>query len=71
VPPGDDGALARAVAGLLANPGQRRRLGRAARRTVEGRFGLARAVAATAALFEEVRQEQHARRGTGCAPGVE
>jgi len=71
VPPGDDGALARAVTGLLANPGLRRRLGRAARRTVEEGFGLARAVAATAALFEEVRQEHWARRGTGCAPGVE
>lgn len=61
VPPGDGEALAMAIAALLANPGQRRRLGRAARHTAEGRFGIGRAVAATAALYDEVCGERRWR----------
>jgi glycosyltransferase involved in cell wall biosynthesis len=40
VPPGDAGALREAIAGLLANPRERRRLGDNAREAVRHRFGL-------------------------------
>ena len=53
VPPGDPGALARAVEEVLTLPvGERRALGAAARRRVEQTFGLPSVVARYAALYQ-------------------
>lgn len=47
VPPGDPGALAAAVAGLLADPGLREAYGAAGRRRVTSRYGWDRVASAT------------------------
>jgi glycosyltransferase involved in cell wall biosynthesis len=52
VPPGDDRALHAALARLLADPVERMRLGRNARRAVEERFSLERYVEALAASMQ-------------------
>ena len=54
VPPGDDAALAAALAGLLGDAGRGAALGQAARRTVEERFSLAVVAGAYAALMDEL-----------------
>jgi glycosyltransferase involved in cell wall biosynthesis len=54
VPPGDDAALAAAIANLLADAGRRAALGQAARRTAEERFSLALVAGAYAALVDEL-----------------
>jgi glycosyltransferase involved in cell wall biosynthesis len=54
VPPGDDAALAAAIANLLADAGRRSALGQAARRTAEERFSLALVAGAYAALVDEL-----------------
>ncbi|MEW2114628.1 glycosyltransferase family 4 protein [Streptomyces sp. NPDC005474] len=53
VPPGDPGALATALATLLANPELRARLGRAGRERVLARFTWARAAEGTVAHYRE------------------
>jgi glycosyltransferase involved in cell wall biosynthesis len=62
VPREDAVALCNAIAGLLAAPDERRRLGAAARRHVERRFDLARLVAEHLALYTRVLGEP------ACAP---
>jgi len=54
VPAGDEGALAAALAGLLDDEDERRRLGTAARRRAEGAFGLARMVDETEKWYREL-----------------
>jgi len=54
VPPGDAAALARALAQLVASPGDRERLGRAAREFVLPRFGVDRYVAEISSLYERL-----------------
>lgn len=53
VPPGDVGALAGAIAGLLEDPERRERYGAAGRARVEELFSWRAAAAATAAAYEE------------------
>jgi glycosyltransferase involved in cell wall biosynthesis len=60
VPHDDAPAMARALRGLLAAPGERRRLGDAARRHVEQRFDAASLVAAHRSLYERVLGERAA-----------
>jgi glycosyltransferase involved in cell wall biosynthesis len=54
VPPGDAGALATAIARLLADPAERERLGAAARRRVDERFTWRAVARQTAAYYETV-----------------
>jgi glycosyltransferase involved in cell wall biosynthesis len=54
VAPGDPGALARAAAGLLDDPGARARLGAAAAAGVRERFAPERLIAAIQALYDEL-----------------
>ena len=54
VPPADSAALADRVARLLADPAAARRVGEAGRAAVRARFGVARMVAETAALYRSV-----------------
>ncbi|MFF8034656.1 glycosyltransferase [Streptomyces sp. NPDC016626] len=65
VPPGDPGALARAVAGLLADPAAREACGAAGRRRVLSRYGWRRIAAATEAAYCEVLDAGSAATGTG------
>jgi glycosyltransferase involved in cell wall biosynthesis len=55
VPPSDPRALARAAARLAVEPGLAERMGKAARRRIEQRFGLERFAAATLELYERAR----------------
>ena len=57
VPPADSAALADGVAALLADPAAARRMGEAGRAVVRARFGVARMVAETAALYRGVLRE--------------
>jgi glycosyltransferase involved in cell wall biosynthesis len=52
VPPGDPRAMAGAIAALLTDPGRRRRLGAAARQSINERFSMDRMVAATEQLYQ-------------------
>jgi glycosyltransferase involved in cell wall biosynthesis len=54
VPPGDAGALAVAILGLLADPGRRQALGRAARQRVVARYSWEAAARATVGHYREV-----------------
>jgi rhamnosyl/mannosyltransferase len=54
VPPGDAGALARAIGRLLASPALRARLGAAGRRRVEQEFTTARAAETVLAVYREL-----------------
>ena len=54
VPPRDAGALAAAIAGLLADPAARERMGREARLAASGRYRAERLVADVAQLYEEL-----------------
>ena len=54
VPPGDDAALAEAIALLAADPGLRTRLGESARAFVRSRFGIEQSAERLASLFREV-----------------
>lgn len=63
VPPLDPGALARAVAGLLADPAARAACGAAGRRRVLGRYDWARIAAATEEAYCEVLDTQPAATG--------
>jgi glycosyltransferase involved in cell wall biosynthesis len=51
VPPGDAAALARAISGLLDDPGRRRAMGRAARRRAEDLLGWDQAAARLEAVY--------------------
>jgi glycosyltransferase involved in cell wall biosynthesis len=54
VPPGDTGALARALAELAAAPARRREMGALARQRVEGAYRVEAAVAQTERLYDEL-----------------
>ena len=56
-PAGDAGALAQALAGLLADPAQRARLGAAARQTVLARYQIADHVAAVRRFYQQVLEK--------------
>ncbi|WP_369212292.1 glycosyltransferase [Streptomyces flavofungini] len=65
VPPGDPGALARAVAELLADPAGRAAGGEAARRRTLRRYGWPRVAAATEAAYCEVLDARPVVTGVG------
>jgi glycosyltransferase involved in cell wall biosynthesis len=52
VPPGDPGAMARAVSDLLLDPARARLLGNAARQSINKRFSMERMVSATEQLYQ-------------------
>jgi starch synthase len=54
VPPGDTGALARALAELAASPAQRREMGARARQRVEDAYRVEATVAQTERLYDEL-----------------
>ena len=56
VPPGDAGALAGALAGLLGDPERRSALGRAGRERAFRRFGAARMAAEVVEVYEQARR---------------
>jgi glycosyltransferase involved in cell wall biosynthesis len=58
VPAEDPGALAEAVASLLADPARRRRMGDAGRRRVLKEFGLGTMVESTAAIYRRAARAQ-------------
>ncbi|MEV8596049.1 glycosyltransferase [Streptomyces sp. NPDC052012] len=68
VPPRDPAALARAVAGLLADPAAREACGRAGRRRVLDRYGWPRIAAATEAVYREVLDTRPVPTGAGRPP---
>lgn len=65
VPPRDPEALARAVAGLLADPAARAACGAAGRRRVLSRYGWGQVAAATEAAYCEVLDTETAATGAG------
>ncbi|MEV6963155.1 glycosyltransferase [Streptomyces sp. NPDC051207] len=65
VPPRDPQALARAVAGLLADPAARAACGAAGRRRVLSRYGWSRVAAATESAYCDVLDAEPAATGTG------
>jgi glycosyltransferase involved in cell wall biosynthesis len=67
VPPGDVGALREAIAGLLANPAERRRLGTNARAAVEATFTT---TTYASSLAEHVRAASRARISPSISPGL-
>jgi glycosyltransferase involved in cell wall biosynthesis len=58
VPPGNPAAMASAMAALLRDPSRARRLGDAARRSIDERFSMERMVSATAQLYEALLDGQ-------------
>jgi glycosyltransferase involved in cell wall biosynthesis len=58
VPPGDSGALARAIDRLLADPSLAARLGQAGRQSVNDRFSMNRMVDATERLYESLLEKR-------------
>jgi glycosyltransferase involved in cell wall biosynthesis len=58
VPPGDPRAMASAMAALLRDPSRARRLGDAARQSIDERFSMERMVSATAQLYEALLDGQ-------------
>jgi glycosyltransferase involved in cell wall biosynthesis len=52
VPPGDPRAMASAIAALLSDRGRARRLGAAARQSINERFSMERMVSATEQLYQ-------------------
>jgi len=58
VPPGDTGALARALAELAASPARRREMGALARRRVEEAYRIEATVAQTERLYDELLAPQ-------------
>jgi glycosyltransferase involved in cell wall biosynthesis len=67
VPVGDDAALGRALVGLLRQPEERARLGRAARARAIAEFGVERFVNETAAFYHEIVTASR-RTGAAVAP---
>ncbi|MEU1853829.1 glycosyltransferase [Streptomyces sp. NPDC019990] len=65
VPPRDPDALARAVAGLLADPAARAACGAAGRRRALSRYGWSQVAAATEAVYCDVLDAQPAATSTG------
>ncbi|MFJ8467437.1 glycosyltransferase [Streptomyces swartbergensis] len=65
VPPRDPEALARAVAGLLADPAAREACGAAGRRRALSRYGWGQVAAATEAAYCEVLDAEPAATGAG------
>jgi glycosyltransferase involved in cell wall biosynthesis len=57
------GALAKAIAGLLSNPAEATRLGKAARETISSRFSADRMVDATLRLYEDIVRERESANG--------
>lgn len=65
IPPGDPGAFAEAILSLLCNSQRAEKLGKSARKTVEERYHLHRAVDDTVSLYQSVREEiRHGRIGS-------
>ncbi|GAA2406096.1 glycosyltransferase [Streptomyces glaucosporus] len=71
VPPEHPAALARALTGLLADPGLRRDLERQAADHVRSAFDVRRTAAGVARLYEEVLAERRAAPAPGPAPSTE
>ena len=63
VPPGDAAALAAALRALADDPGARARMGRAGRRDVAERFGLARMLDELQAVYDRLSGDGHELRG--------
>lgn len=68
VPPGDPGALARAICDLLANPELAARFGRAGRRRVIQAFSLERMIRETEGLYSDLASEVRRLKANGCEP---
>ena len=62
VPPGDAGALARALAELAVWPARRREMGARARRRVEEAYRIEATVAQTGRLYDELLAPHGRRR---------
>ena len=67
VPPGDDQALASAVARVLADGPSRARMGLAGREHVKDRFGHGRMVTEMRCLYDDLLRRPGARRGAAAA----
>jgi glycosyltransferase involved in cell wall biosynthesis len=68
VPPGDAGALAKAILALASDPERVRRLGRAGRARVEERFGWESVIASLKTLYTRLAADSH-RHGRGQGHG--
>lgn len=69
VPPGDEAALAAALAELMSRPDERAALGRAARATVTGKFTPAAELAANLALYADLLGPAASGKPPAAAPG--